>query len=175
MDVAPTQIVSAAAALIPFLEHDDANRALMGSNMQRQAVPLLRPQAPIVGTGMEEKIARDSRTCIVAERSGIVESVTGESLIVQYDIEDTSAEALTSFTDKRRVEYKYTKFLRTNQDTSINQKPIVKDGQRFKKDKFLQMVARLIKVNLRLEEMLLLLSCHGEDIILKMLLSSTKN
>lgn len=137
MDVAPTQIVSAAAALIPFLEHDDANRALMGSNMQRQAVPLLRPQAPIVGTGMEEKIARDSRTCIVAERSGIVESVTGESLIVQYDIEDTSAEALTSFTDKRRVEYKYTKFLRTNQDTSINQKPIVKDGQRFKKGQIL--------------------------------------
>ncbi len=133
MDVAPTQIVSAAAALIPFLEHDDANRALMGSNMQRQAVPLLRPTAPIVGTGFEEKIARDSRTCIVAERAGVVENVSGDSITVIYDIEDTSAEALTSFGDKRRVEYQLTKFFRTNQDTSVNQKPIVSVGQRFKR------------------------------------------
>ncbi|HLE32068.1 MAG TPA: DNA-directed RNA polymerase subunit beta [Bacteroidota bacterium] len=133
MDVAPNQIVSAAAALIPFLEHDDANRALMGSNMQRQAVPLLRPQAPIVGTGLEEKVARDSRTLIVAERNGVVESVSADSILVQYDIDENSAEALVSFDDKRRVEYKLTKFLRTNQDTCINQRPIVQPGQRFKR------------------------------------------
>ncbi|MBI5463344.1 MAG: DNA-directed RNA polymerase subunit beta, partial [Ignavibacteriales bacterium] len=134
MDVAPNQIVSAAAALIPFLEHDDANRALMGSNMQRQAVPLLQPQAPIVGTGLEEKLARDSRTVIVAERNGMVESVNGDSIVVQYDIDENSVEAIVSFDDKRRVEYKLTKFLRTNQDTCINQKPVVKEGQRFKKN-----------------------------------------
>jgi DNA-directed RNA polymerase subunit beta len=133
MDVAPNQIVSAAAALIPFLEHDDANRALMGSNMQRQAVPLMKPEAPIVGTGLEEKLARDSRTIIVAERSGVVESVSAESIVVHYDIDENSAEAIISFDDKRRVEYKLTKFMRTNQDTSINQKPIVAEGQRFKR------------------------------------------
>jgi len=137
MDVAPNQIVSAAAALIPFLEHDDANRALMGSNMQRQAVPLLRPQSPIVGTGLEEKVARDSRTLIVAERNGSVESVTADSIVVQYDIDENSAEALVSFDDKRRVEYRLTKFLRTNQDTCINQKPIVQEGQRFKRGEVL--------------------------------------
>ncbi len=133
MDVAPNQIVSAAAALIPFLEHDDANRALMGSNMQRQAVPLLQPESPIVGTGLEEKLARDSRTIITAERSGVVESVSADSIIVQYDIEEDSPEAIVSFDDKRRVEYPLIKFLRTNQDTSINQKPVVPEGQRFKK------------------------------------------
>ncbi|MCX6136350.1 MAG: DNA-directed RNA polymerase subunit beta [Ignavibacteriales bacterium] len=133
MDVAPTQIVSAAAALIPFLEHDDANRALMGSNMQRQSVPLLRPHAPIVGTGLEEKVARDSRTCVLAERSGVVENVSGNRIIVIYDIEETSTEALLSFEDKRRVEYQLTKFFRTNQDTCINQKPVVVPGQRFKR------------------------------------------
>ena len=134
MDVAPNQIVSAAAALIPFLEHDDANRALMGSNMQRQAVPLLQPEAPVVGTGLEETIARDSRTIIVAERNGIVESVDGDSIVVLYDIDENSNEAIISFDDKRRVEYKLTKFLRTNQDTCINQKPVVKEGQRFKRN-----------------------------------------
>ena len=134
MDVAPNQIVSAAAALIPFLEHDDANRALMGSNMQRQAVPLLQPEAPVVGTGLEETIARDSRTIIVAERNGTVESVDGDSIVVLYDIDENSNEAIISFDDKRRVEYKLTKFLRTNQDTCINQKPVVKEGQRFKRN-----------------------------------------
>ncbi len=134
MDVAPNQIVSAAAALIPFLEHDDANRALMGSNMQRQAVPLLNPEAPIVGTGLEEKIARDSRTVIVAERSGVVESVSGDSVVVLYDIDENGPEAIVSFEDKHRVEYKITKFLRTNQDTSINQKPVVREGQHVKKN-----------------------------------------
>ena len=133
MDVAPNQIVSAAAALIPFLEHDDANRALMGSNMQRQAVPLLTPEPPIVGTGLEEKVARDSRTMITAERSGGVESVTSDSIVVQYDIDENSTEAIISFEDKRRVEYKLTKFFRTNQDTCINQKPLVKGGSRVKR------------------------------------------
>ncbi len=133
MDVAPNQIVSAAAALIPFLEHDDANRALMGSNMQRQAVPLLTPKSPIVGTGLEEKLARDSRTIIVAERNGVVESVTADSIIVQYDIDENSTEAIISFDDKRRVEYKLTKFFRTNQDTCINQKPLVQEGDRLKR------------------------------------------
>ncbi|MDA0986504.1 MAG: DNA-directed RNA polymerase subunit beta [Bacteroidetes bacterium] len=137
IDVAPTQIVSAAAALIPFLEHDDANRALMGSNMQRQAVPLLQPNAPIVGTGMELKVARDSKTCIVAERSGIVESVNGDKIVVQYDIDDTNAELLTSFEDKRRVEYELVKYFRTNQNTCINQRPIVYPGQRFKRGEIL--------------------------------------
>ncbi len=133
MDVAPNQIVSAAAALIPFLEHDDANRALMGSNMQRQAVPLLQPVAPIVGTGLEEKLARDSRTIITAQRNGIVESVSADSIVVHYDIDEKSTEAVVSFDDKKHVEYKLTKFLRTNQDTCINQKPVAKVGQRFKK------------------------------------------
>jgi DNA-directed RNA polymerase subunit beta len=133
MDVAPNQIVSAAAALIPFLEHDDANRALMGSNMQRQAVPLLTPDPPIVGTGLEEKLARDSRTIIVSERNGMVESVTADSIIVQYDIDENSTEAIISFDDKRRVEYKLTKFFRTNQDTCINQKPVVQEGDRIKR------------------------------------------
>jgi DNA-directed RNA polymerase subunit beta len=133
MDVAPNQIVSAAAGLIPFLEHDDANRALMGSNMQRQSVPLLRPEAPIVGTGLEEKIARDARAVIVAERNGVVEYVDANRIIVQYDIDENSAEALISFEEKRRVEYRLTKFFRTNQDTCINQRAIVNPGDKVKK------------------------------------------
>jgi DNA-directed RNA polymerase subunit beta len=137
LDVAPNQIVSAAAALIPFLEHDDANRALMGSNMQRQAVPLLRPEAPIVGTGLEERIARDARTMIVAERNGTVEYVDSNLIIVNYDIDESSVEALVSFEDKKRVEYRLVKFFRTNQDTSINQRAIVKPGQRVKKNDIL--------------------------------------
>src|SRR5512136_1405381 len=133
MDVAPKQIVSAAAGLIPFLEHDDANRALMGSNMQRQSVPLLRPEAPIVGTGLEEKIARDARAVIVAERRGEVEYVDANRIVVLYDIDEDSPEALVSFEEKRRVEYRLTKFFRTNQDTCINQRAIVKPGDTVKK------------------------------------------
>ncbi len=133
MDVAPAQLVSAAAALIPFLEHDDANRALMGSNMQRQAVPLLRPKAPIVGTGMEAKVARDSRALLSAEDDGVVEYVDANKIIAKYDISPNSFEALTSFNDVRRVEYKLTKFQGTNQETSVNQRPIVFEGQRVKK------------------------------------------
>jgi DNA-directed RNA polymerase subunit beta len=133
MDVAPNQIVSAAAALIPFLEHDDANRALMGSNMQRQAVPLLKPEAPLVGTGFEERVAHDSRTLILAEGEGVVEYVSADKIIVKYDIDKDSEKALFSFDDKETVEYNLIKFLRTNQDTCINQNPIVKVGDRVKK------------------------------------------
>jgi DNA-directed RNA polymerase subunit beta len=126
MDVAPNQIVSPAASLIPFLEHDDANRALMGSNMQRQAVPLLRSDAPYVGTGLEGRAAKDSRAVVVAEGKGVVEYVDAERIVVRYeeDEEDTDL----SFTEPVR-EYKLTKFRRTNQDTAINQKPIVKAGE----------------------------------------------
>ena len=133
MDVAPAQIVSAAAALIPFLEHDDANRALMGSNMQRQAVPLLKPEAPIVGTGMEKKVAYDSRALLVAEDDGVVASVDANRIIVKYDINPNSFEALTSFNETREVVYELTKFQGTNQETCVNQRPIVKEGQRVKK------------------------------------------
>ncbi|HAY34491.1 MAG TPA: DNA-directed RNA polymerase subunit beta [Ignavibacteria bacterium] len=133
MDVATNQIVSAAAALIPFLEHDDANRALMGSNMQRQAVPLLRPESPVVGTGFEEIIARDSRTLLTAEADGTVVYVSGDKIIVKYNIKEDSDESLLSFDDRKLVVYNLIKFLRTNQDTSINQRPIVKEGQKIKK------------------------------------------
>ncbi len=133
MDVAPEQLMSAAAALIPFLEHDDANRALMGSNMQRQAVPLLRPKSPIVGTGFESKVARDSRTMILAEANGTVEHVSADSMIVNYHVNENSQEALVSFDDKKRVEYQFKKFFRTNQDTAVNQRPIVRSGQKVKR------------------------------------------
>ncbi len=133
MDVAPAQIVSAAAALIPFLEHDDANRALMGSNMQRQAVPLLRPEAPLVGTGLEKKLATDSRAVIIAEDNGVVDYVDANQIIVKYDISPNSTEALTSFNDVRRVTYKLIKFSGTNQETSVNQRPIVNEGQKVSK------------------------------------------
>ncbi len=133
MDVAPNQIVSAAAAMIPFLEHDDANRALMGSNMQRQAVPLLRPEEPIVGTGMERKLAVDSRAIITAERDGVVDYVDATKVAVRYDTDMTQKEHLVSFEDQSYREYHLTKFFRTNQDTCINQRPVVRTGQRFKK------------------------------------------
>ncbi|MGE5437290.1 MAG: DNA-directed RNA polymerase subunit beta [Syntrophothermus sp.] len=137
MDVAPAQIVSAAAALIPFLEHDDANRALMGSNMQRQAVPLLRPEAPIVGTGLERKLARDSKAVIIAEDNGLVEYVDATHIVVKYDINPNSIEALTTFNDVRRVTYKLTKFSGTNQETCVNQRPIVRTGQKVTKGEVL--------------------------------------
>ncbi len=127
MDVAPNQIVSVAASMIPFLEHDDANRALMGSNMQRQAVPLLRPQAPIVGTGLEGRIAKDSRTLVTAEGNGEVVYVDAKKIVVRYDRDDEGE--LISF-DNENVEYNLIKFRRTNQDTCINLKPIVFKGQK---------------------------------------------
>ncbi len=127
MDVAPNQIVGVSASLIPFLENDDANRALMGSNMQRQAVPLVRPKAPIVGTGLEGKVARDSRMLINAEGPGVVEYVDANEIIIRYD--RTEEDQLVSFEDARKS-YKLTKFMRTNQGTCINLKPIVRKGQR---------------------------------------------
>jgi len=130
MDVAPSQIVSAAAALIPFLEHDDANRALMGSNMQRQAVPLLQPKAPIVGTGMEKKVAQDSGALIIAEAEGVVEYVDSDKIIVKYDVNPNSIETLTSFDTVRQKTYSLIKFHGTNQETCMTQRPIVKEGQR---------------------------------------------
>jgi DNA-directed RNA polymerase subunit beta len=117
MDVSPKQVVSVATALIPFLEHDDANRALMGSNMQRQAVPLLEPESPIVGTGMEERAARDSGQVVVAGRAGVVTSVTAERIQVETDAGELD-------------EYRLQKFVRSNQGTCINQRPIVDVGAR---------------------------------------------
>ncbi len=117
MDVSPKQVVSVATALIPFLEHDDANRALMGSNMQRQAVPLLEPEAPIVGTGMEERAARDSRQVVVSAEPGLVTSVTADRIQVERDSGELD-------------EYRLRKFVRSNQGTCINQRPIVDVGQR---------------------------------------------
>ncbi len=130
MDVAPNQIVGVSASMIPFLENDDANRALMGSNMQRQAVPLLKPRSPIVGTGLEGKVARDSRMLINAEGNGVVEYVDANEIIVKY--ERTDEDRLVSFDDDK-VTYTLTKFLRTNQGTCINLKPIVRRGQQVKK------------------------------------------
>ena len=127
MDVAPQQIASIAAALIPCLEHDDANRALMGSNMMRQAVPILRPEAPIVGTGIEGKMIKDSRTQIMAERSGVVDFVDAQRIVINYD--QTDDERFVSFDDSKK-EYLLPKFQRTNQDTTIDLRPIVKKGQR---------------------------------------------
>ncbi|NND09465.1 MAG: DNA-directed RNA polymerase subunit beta [Saprospiraceae bacterium] len=130
MDVAPNQIVGVSASLIPFLENDDANRALMGSNMQRQAVPLLRPSSPIVGTGLESTVAQDSRMLINADGSGVVEYVDANSIVIKYDI--TDEDQLVSFENNLRT-YDLTKFRRTNQGTCINLKPIVRKGQRVTK------------------------------------------
>ena len=124
MDVSPKQIVSVATALIPFLEHDDANRALMGANMQRQAVPLLRAEAPYIGTGIESRAARDAADMILAEEDGTITEVDGNAITVQYK-------------NKGRVVYRLLKFERSNQDTCINQKPIVAQGQAIKKGEIL--------------------------------------
>ena len=122
MDVSPQQVVSIAASLIPFLEHDDANRALMGSNMQRQAVPTLRSETPLVGTGMERVVARDSGVCVVAERGGVVETVDAARIVIRVnDNETASGEAGVDI-------YNLTKYTRSNQNTCINQKPLVKEG-----------------------------------------------
>lgn len=134
MDVAPNQIVGLSASLIPFLEHDDANRALMGSNMQRQAVPLIRPDVPVVGTGLEGKAARDARIQIHSEGEGVVEFVDANEIHVRYDRD--AEERLVSFEDDLRI-YKLTKFIKTNQETCINLKPAVKKGQKVKRGDFL--------------------------------------
>ena len=127
MDVAPNQIVGLSASLIPFLEHDDANRALMGSNMMRQAVPLLRPEAPIVGTGLEPIVARDSRVLINAEGEGVVEWVDANEIVIRYN--RTDDDRLVSFEDDIKS-YRLTKFRKTNQNTTINLKPIVAKGEK---------------------------------------------
>ncbi len=120
MDVSPRQVMSIATAMIPFLEHDDANRALMGSNMQRQAVPLLVPESPIVGTGMEYKAARDSGVCILAKEGGVVEKVSGTEIVIKND-------------NHQFDKYKLVKFTRSNQGTCVNQRPIVSAGERVEK------------------------------------------
>ncbi len=133
-DVAPNQIASISASLIPFLEHDDANRALMGSNMMRQAVPLLLPQSPIVGTGLEKQVASDSRVLINAEADGVVEYVDAEEITIKYN--RNKAEVLTSF-DSETVTYKLTKFKKTNQGTCVNLKSIVSKGDKVSKGQVL--------------------------------------
>ncbi len=134
MDVSPNQIASISASLIPFLEHDDANRALMGSNMMRQAVPLLRPEAPIVGTGLEGRVASDSRVLINAEGDGEVEYVDADTITIKY--ERTDDERLVSFEDDSKT-YSLVKFRKTNQGTCINIKPSVVKGQKVKKGQVL--------------------------------------
>jgi DNA-directed RNA polymerase subunit beta len=130
MDVAPNQIASIAASLIPFLEHDDANRALMGSNMMRQAVPLLKPEVPIVGTGMEEGVVTDSRLQINAEGDGVIEFVDANEIVIRY--ERTEDDEFVSFEDNVK-RYKLPKFRKTNQNTCMNLTPIVRKGQKVKK------------------------------------------
>ncbi|MFS8512202.1 MAG: DNA-directed RNA polymerase subunit beta, partial [Planifilum fulgidum] len=128
MDVSPKQVVSVATACIPFLENDDSNRALMGSNMQRQAVPLLKPRAPYVGTGMEYKAARDSGVTVIAKRPGVVERVTADEIWIRHE-EEVDGRIVKGDLDK----YKLIKFARSNQGTCINQRPIVKVGDRVEK------------------------------------------
>ena len=134
IDVAPNQIASISASLIPFLEHDDANRALMGSNMMRQSVPLMKPESPIVGTGLENQVASDSRVLLNAESNGLVTYVDSEKIIIKY--EKTNDEKLVSF-DSDEIIYDLIKFRKTNQGTCINLKPIVKKGEKVKKGQVL--------------------------------------
>ncbi len=134
MDIASNQIASIAASLIPFLEHDDANRALMGSNMMRQAVPLLNPEIPIVGTGIEEAVAHDSRVLLNAEADGVVEYVDSTKVVIRHN--RTEKERLVSFDDDVK-EYRLTKYQRTNHSTAINLRPIVKKGDKVKKGQVL--------------------------------------
>ncbi|MGK0288682.1 MAG: DNA-directed RNA polymerase subunit beta [bacterium] len=126
MDVSPKQLVSVAASLIPFLEHDDANRALMGSNMQRQAVPVVRPQAPVVGTGMEHQVAKDSGTCIVAKRSGLVDRIDANRIVIEADVDISEKQNVV----EGNVDiYHLIKYNRSNQNTCVNQRPLVRVGE----------------------------------------------
>jgi len=135
MDVSPKQLVSAAASLIPFLEHDDANRALMGCNMQRQAVPLLKSETPLVGTGMEAKVARDSGVLVTARRAGTVVAVSGEHIVIDPG---GRKDTLDDYSDYEGMDdYRLLKFRRSNQDTCVNQKPLVSVGQRVKEGQVL--------------------------------------
>ncbi|HUS87683.1 MAG TPA: DNA-directed RNA polymerase subunit beta [Bacteroidales bacterium] len=134
MDVAPNQIASIAASLIPFLEHDDANRALMGSNMMRQAVPLMNPEAPIIGTGLEGQMVRDSRILIVAEGDGVVETVDATEIVIRYS--RTDEEKFVSFDDDVKS-YRLPKYQKTNQNTCMNLIPVVSKGEKVKKGQIL--------------------------------------
>jgi DNA-directed RNA polymerase subunit beta len=137
MDISPIQLVSPAAALIPFLEHDDANRALMGSNMQRQAVPLLFTEPPLVGTGLEGKVAEDSGALVIARRPGTIEAVAGDSILVRYDQPEGKAHAV-DYSEIAGIDtYRLTKFRRSNQDTCVNQRPLVNEGDRIKRGQLL--------------------------------------
>ncbi|MBQ1546612.1 MAG: DNA-directed RNA polymerase subunit beta, partial [Clostridia bacterium] len=133
MDVSPRMVVSVATAMIPFLENDDANRALMGSNMQRQAVPLLVTEAPVVGTGIEYKAGVDSGVCLLAEGDGVVTAVSAKNITVRYDSHGASSSGISFDDTAKEKKYEVTKFLRSNQGTCINQIPIVEVGQRVKK------------------------------------------
>src|SRR5215510_7892274 len=138
MDVAPEQLVSIAAALLAFLEHDEANRALMGSNMQRQAVPLLNPRTPLVGTGLEEKVAVDSGAVVIAKRAGVVSRVTADEIIIDSGPAERGKKGETEGGDRplarltQHDRYRLKKYWRTNQDTAINQRPLVRQGQKVK-------------------------------------------
>lgn len=133
IDVASNQILSASASLIPFVEHDDANRALMGSNMQRQSVPLLKPEAPIVGTGVEGQVARDSGAMVISDVDGVVENVDAEKIVIR--VNPKTVENIRSILtgESERVEYSLLKFVRTNQNTCVNQRPLVKEGDKVSK------------------------------------------
>ncbi|MBN2365157.1 MAG: DNA-directed RNA polymerase subunit beta [Calditrichaeota bacterium] len=132
IDVASNQIVSPAASLIPFLEHDDANRALMGSNMQRQAVPLIQPEAPIVGTGVEDRVARDSGSVIVSPVDGVVEKLDSEKIVIKVDPGSIDDVRQVISGKAQKIDFDLLKFVRTNQNTSINQRPLVSEGDRVK-------------------------------------------
>ena len=134
MDVASNQIASIAASLIPFLEHDDANRALMGSNMMRQAVPLLNPEIPIVGTGMEKSVAEDSRVLLNALGDGVVESVDATKIVIRHTRDER--DRLVSFDEDIKV-YNLTKYQRTNNSTAVNLRPIVRKGEKVRKGQIL--------------------------------------
>ena len=133
IDIASNQIVSPAASLIPFLEHDDANRALMGSNMQRQAVPIIKPETPIVGTGTEKKVAMDSGAVLVSNVDGVIEQVDSEKIIINVDPGSIDDARRIMTGEAQQIKYDLLKFVRTNQNTCINQRPIVSKGQRVKK------------------------------------------
>ena len=160
MDVSPLQLVSISSALIPFLEHDDANRALMGSNMQRQAVPLLQTEAPLVGTGVEYKAAKDSGVVVVAKRSGLVEYVSAEKIIVRPS---------DPMTEKDVDEYRLQKFTRSNQNTCINQKPIVRKGDKVDEEWVIADGPATDRGEMALEEMCFAPSCLGKGQTTKML------
>ena len=154
MDVSPKQLVSVAAALIPFLENDDANRALMGSNMQRQAVPLVQAEAPLVGTGMEDVVARDSGAVIAARRTGVVDQIDGTRIVIRATEENDPSKSGVDI-------YRLMKFQRSNQNTCINQRPLVRVGDQVKKGDIIADGPSTELGNSRLAVTCLSRSCRG--------------